>query len=852
MSAGPSPDPQKTKARKAEPDSDMGATIPDASRPPLRTVTAAAKGASGVGKAVARGATASKVPLSLPDFEAASRPFENLDSDLVLQNAPRQDVQGQSVPVLGGIALLCKLGQGGMGSVYFGLHPRLRQEVAVKVLPFALIAQNEVMIERFYREAQMAAKVKSPHIVGVLDVNEEAGLFYLVMEYVAGVTTAQYAKNYGPRANGLPEEIALKICIAAAKGLNTAHAEGIIHRDLKPDNILIPQGKNGEALIDQAKLADLGLARTDEASGSLTGGQTAMGTPGFMSPEQALDAKEARKPTDVFSLGATLYDLLCGRPPFGAKSLTQTVMDTIQKRHVGPENFRPDLSPATLNLIERCLKKEPAKRPEDGAAVLALLEAALAALPNKGKQARLGSGPITVPTTPARGTAMTLVESSGGPPPVRFTTVPEREAPPRTRRVESGGWVRPALFGIGAIVFLVGAWYFWPRIKDPFLSEREKVLNESRPALKSDPESIKRAVAALDEFQRVNGDRSAEDLEPIKNLDNLLHARQAELSERANRFQAGMADARRLIDADPAASIKRFDEMEQLGQADAEKSYPDLVSGLVPSLAAQRAAARERLQSRTQPMQTPDKSASPALPNETPYNRAMREGMAAVHKSDFKAAAYWFGKALDENPDDEAAAKNLQQAQQALNELGGNHVEKKGTKILDAIKLAQESQRGGDPTMAVAVLEEALKLGQGTGEEREIAQNLLQQLREDAKRRALFDAKVREAEQAQAAGKFEEGKKLLYEARLLTNQANLQQKVDGMLKILDGAYHEQKYQKAMDEGQRLQADKNYGGAVQAYTKALQEKPDDEAAQDAIKECKQKLGYNSGNPKRPPK
>ena len=109
---------------------------------------------------------------------------QNLLDDKLILSATRVDVRGTRVPVLGGIQLLAKLGQGGMGAVYYGVHPRLHQEVAVKVLPFHLAEQEPGLIPRFIREAQIAAKVRSPHLVGVIDVNEENGLFFLVMEFI--------------------------------------------------------------------------------------------------------------------------------------------------------------------------------------------------------------------------------------------------------------------------------------------------------------------------------------------------------------------------------------------------------------------------------------------------------------------------------------------------------------------------------------------------------------------------------------------------------------------------------------------------------------------------------------------
>ncbi|MCY3020025.1 MAG: protein kinase [Planctomycetota bacterium] len=131
---------------------------------------------------------------------------------------------------------------------------------------------------------------------------------------------------------GLAETEALAICIAAANGLAAAHAKGIIHRDIKPDNILVPPAAGGNILdFAGAKVADLGLARQQEGGQSLTGTSSAMGTPGFMPPEQGMSARKAGKPADVFALGATLYALLAGKPPFTGDTAMAIMIATLQK-----------------------------------------------------------------------------------------------------------------------------------------------------------------------------------------------------------------------------------------------------------------------------------------------------------------------------------------------------------------------------------------------------------------------------------------------------------------------------------------------------------------------------------------
>jgi len=306
---------------------------------------------------------------------ALSVPQQDLSSDKLIKAAARTSFNNRRVPMLGGIPLLARLGQGGMGAVYYGLHPRLQQEVAIKVLPFPLLDAQPDLVRRFFREAQMAAKIKSPHLVSVTDVNEENGLFYLVMEYVSGVSAGGYLRELKKAGQtGMDEASALAVCIAATEGLAAAHAEGIIHRDIKPDNVLLPLTRDRSQYdFRAAKLADLGLGRAEDFGQSLTGSNAAVGTPGYMSPEQAMDARKARKPADVYSMGATLYALLCGHAAFTGATPMEIMFAVIQQEHTPIGQVRPDVSAATAALIDCCLAKAPEQRYVDGSALLEAL-----------------------------------------------------------------------------------------------------------------------------------------------------------------------------------------------------------------------------------------------------------------------------------------------------------------------------------------------------------------------------------------------------------------------------------------------------------------------------------------------
>ena len=302
----------------------------------------------------------------------------DLSNDGLIAKAVRVEYQGKQVPSVGGIFLLAKLGQGGMGAVYYGFHSRLEEPVAIKVLPYHLAETDPDLIKRFYREARIAAKVKSPHLVGVSDVNEELGLYYLVMEFVSGKSAGAYLKEVrktGDGIKGLPEKAALKICIAATQGLVAAHEYGVIHRDIKPDNIMVPKHSRGDGLdFIHTKLADLGLARSEDRGHSLTLTNFCLGTPGYMSPEQAMDAKHVNKRADVFSMGATLYALLAGVSPFANSSLMQILTATCETPHVPIRQHRPDVSELTSKVLDKCLEKDAGKRYADANELLRALE----------------------------------------------------------------------------------------------------------------------------------------------------------------------------------------------------------------------------------------------------------------------------------------------------------------------------------------------------------------------------------------------------------------------------------------------------------------------------------------------
>lgn len=305
---------------------------------------------------------------------------QDLTRDKLLEEVPRIEVDGKTVPALGGIPLFGKLGQGAMGAVYYGIDPKLRSGVAIKVFPVAMTGKE--VIDRLYEQVHHIAKLKSKYLVSCRTIDKEGGLCYIVLEYVSGISAAGYAQRIRGTTGkeGIPEAVALDLCIAATDGLAAAHRDGIMHGDIRPQNILIPRKGSDVFLFAESKLTDMGIPRIEELGGLLSGANAPMGQPGFMAPEQAVDAKASRKPSDVFSMGATLYALLTGKPPFDADNPMNAILASIQTQHEPVSKLRKDVSPATSEVIDRCLAKQPGDRFADGSALLEALSVCRVAL----------------------------------------------------------------------------------------------------------------------------------------------------------------------------------------------------------------------------------------------------------------------------------------------------------------------------------------------------------------------------------------------------------------------------------------------------------------------------------------
>ena len=338
--------------------------------------------------------------------------------------------------ILGPCVLLEPLGEGGMSQVFKARQEKLGRIVAVKVLPSASATPRRC--RRFQRELRALASLSHPNIVTAYSADEVRGAHMLVMEYIEGATDlAALVKKIGP----IPIQEACEYIRQAALGLQHAHERGLVHRDVKPHNLLLCAG--GKTV----KILDLGLARLDgadgEASAAVTKDGAILGSPDYLSPEQAQSMHSVDIRSDLYSLGCTFYFLLAGRPPFPGGTFFDKVY---RHRFEEPEPLaalRPDAQPAVVSLVQKLM----AKRPEDRFGTPGEVAEAVAALLR------------TAPAAPRQETAADAAlahttRSSGAPPAVPLSR--------RPRKLSSSRWPLYAasaglclLVGVGLLLLLI-------------------------------------------------------------------------------------------------------------------------------------------------------------------------------------------------------------------------------------------------------------------------------------------------------------------------------------------------------------------------------------------------------------
>jgi serine/threonine protein kinase len=244
-----------------------------------------------------------------------------------------------------------EIGRGGMAVVYRATDSRLHRRVAIKVLPPEL-AFNADVRERFLREAQTSAQLAHPNIVPIYTVDEREGLVYFVMALVDGETLGQRMLK-GPR---LPVAQVRTILADVADALAYAHSNGVVHRDVKPDNIMLDRA-TGRAMV-----TDFGIARAAAGDSRLTVTGVAIGTPAYMSPEQALGERELDGRSDIYSLGVIGYELLAGEPPFKASNTPAMLVKHVSEAPRPLQERCPDAPRGLVNAISRALAKKPEDR----------------------------------------------------------------------------------------------------------------------------------------------------------------------------------------------------------------------------------------------------------------------------------------------------------------------------------------------------------------------------------------------------------------------------------------------------------------------------------------------------------
>jgi eukaryotic-like serine/threonine-protein kinase len=312
----------------------------------------------------------------------------------------------------GKFRFLRQLGEGGMGAVWQAENILVKKTVAIKLM-HVQFSRNEGVLARFRNEATAAGRIGSKHICDILDLGKSELGPYIVMEMLCGSDLADFIQKRGPVD---PGTLAM-IMRQALVGLQAAHAVGIVHRDLKPENIFLHEPEPGRLVV---KLMDFGISKFTEGSeAGKTGLGVLMGTPEYMSPEQTEGAAEVDSRTDIWAMGVIMYWALTGKNPFSGPTLAATLMNVAKGDAPSLATLTPNLPPALIEVVARCLKRDPQQRWQSAQQ----LHDALAPFENL-------SGGVFTPMTsgPPKGATMASAHMPAGTPPPGATVAAQASA----------------------------------------------------------------------------------------------------------------------------------------------------------------------------------------------------------------------------------------------------------------------------------------------------------------------------------------------------------------------------------------------------------------------------------------
>jgi serine/threonine-protein kinase len=314
------------------------------------------------------------------------------------EGEPRVTTDGVIGSLFGKYRIEAELGRGGMGVVYRADQADLCRKVALKMILHGQLASAKE-VERFLDEARAAARIQHPNVVQVYEVGESAGRHFLAMELIEGTSLERLIAEFH-RTNTLPTpEQAVCFMLPLVRAVEHLHQQGIVHRDLKPGNILIPGKSESDSTRTvtiprtcaelpslAAKISDFGLAKSIAGSDPVrTQSGVIVGTPSYMAPEQAASKRDLTRAVDLYALGAILYELLTGQPPFRAATPLDTLVLVLESEPARPKSLRPAIPRDLEAIVLKCLEKDPARRYASAGELAADLERFLAHEPVKAR-----------------------------------------------------------------------------------------------------------------------------------------------------------------------------------------------------------------------------------------------------------------------------------------------------------------------------------------------------------------------------------------------------------------------------------------------------------------------------------